>query len=575
MTERLVWLRMLLVVGFTVLSVRLLHLQLVRGAHYRRLADENRLRLVYEPAPRGLMFDRHGRVLATNHTVFRVAVVPQELEDFNPVASHVAAVLHRPAEALQREYAKERTLSFIPAVIASGIPKESAIRLEEDRWQFPGLLVKPETARHYPLGRSASHVLGYLSQPTAEQYPLLKPYGVRPKQLVGRDGLEGLLEHALRGQSGGLMVEVDHRARQVRVIGRKPPVAGADVQLTIDVNLQALIEQMLDGQAGAAVVLEPHTGELLAMVSAPAFFPEAFVIPDQAAVRGYLQDELTKPLLNRSARAFTPGSIMKLVTAAAGLEHHVITPSTTITCPGSITIGDRTFHCWNRDGHGPMTLTDAIMQSCNVYFITVARRLGLERLRAAQEQMGFGRRTGWPFDEQAGTLPRRRLTEGEVGLLGIGQGEILVTPLQAAAMAGAFANGGWLIEPSIVKTVDGRPLSHRPSRRRVPWSASTMDAVRAGMQAVISHPGGTGHRAWNEAISIAGKTGTAQTHVPGRTHAWFVGYCPVDEPRAAMAILAEFGGSGGDLPAAIARIVCEYLAVPQAPDTVQTAEGIP
>src|SRR3989338_1302118 len=160
-------------------------------------------------------------------------------------------------------------------------------------------------------------------------------------------------------------------------MGRKPPVAGADVRLTIDANLQALIEQMLDGQAGAAVVLAPQTGELLALVSAPAFLPEAFTIPDQAAIRAYLQDETAKPLLNRSTRAFTPGSIMKLVTAAAALEHRLITPSTTIHCPGAVTIGDRTFHCWKRDGHGPLTLTEAIMQSCNVYFITVARRVGL------------------------------------------------------------------------------------------------------------------------------------------------------------------------------------------------------
>ncbi len=564
MTARFVRLQVILFLALGLLVVRLAHLQLVRGAYYRRLAEQNRLRLVPEPAPRGLIVDRRGRLLASNQTVFRVAIVPQELEDFPAVIQHVSALAHRPPDALKREYRRERSLAFMPATVVSYVPKDVAIRLEETRWKFPGLLVKPETVRHYPGGSSAAHLLGYLSQPTAEELPALKPYGVRPQHLVGRTGLERLLDQELRGRPGGLMVEVDHRARQVRVIGRRAPEAGAQVTLALDAPLQSLIEQAFGTQPGGCVVLDPETGEVLAMVSVPAFPPEAFIGPNTSVVRSLLDDPRA-PLMNRATvGVYLPGSILKLVTASAALEAHVITPATTMGCPGSLTIGDRVFHCWNLDGHGPMTLRDALVQSCNVYFMQVGRRLGLKRLRAALEAVGFSRRTGWPLEEQRGHLPDRHLTEGEVAMLAMGQGEVLVTVLQGAVMAAAFANHGWAVEPWVVREIDHRPLPRRPSRRRIPWSPETLEVVRAGMEAVVQDPNGTGHRAFSPLVSVAGKTGTAQTHLPGKTHGWFVGFCPVDHPRAAMAVLAEYGGSGGDLPAEIARSVCEYVAAPEA-----------
>lgn len=559
MSERVVKLQLGLVIALGVLVLRFTHLQIIRGAHYRRLAEQNRLRLVPETAPRGLLLDRRERILASNQTVFRVALVPQELEDLSEALARIGEIVGRPPEALRRQFVKHRSLTFIPAAIVDRVPKETALRLEEEQWRLPGLLVKPETVRRYPFGSSAAHLIGYLSEPTAEEFPLLKQYGVRPKELVGRSGLERLLDHALRGRSGGLMVEVNNRGRQVRTVGRREPETGAAVSLTVDAQLQSLIEQAFEAQAGACVVLDPATGGVLAMVSRPAFRPEAFVAADAGLIRGYL-DGAGSPLMNRAVIGYQPGSIVKLVTAAAALEAHLITPSTTIQCPGFLTIGDRTFHCWNQDGHGPLALTGAIAQSCNVYFMQVARRLGVSRLRREMEEAGFSRRTGWPLDEQPGHLPARRLSSGEIALLGIGQGEILVSPLQAAMMASVFANGGWLIEPWLVRSVGGHAAASRGGkRRRVGWSADTIEAVRTGMREVVRGPDATGHRAFSPLISAAGKTGTAQTHVPGASHGWFVGFCPVEQPRVAMAILAEHGGSGGDLPAGIARTICEYV----------------
>ena len=509
MLKRLLRLNQIVLVLLGVLVLRLAHLQLVRGAHYRRLAEQNRMRLVADPAPRGVILDRRGTLLAANRTVFRVALVPQELEDAPRVLTQVAAVVGRPPRQLQAAFLEHRGVMFLPATIVPAVSKDIALRLEEARWQLPGLLVRPETVRAYPSGASAAHLLGYLSEPTAEELPLLKTYGVRPKELVGRMGLERLLDSTLRGRSGGLLVEVNNRNRQVGVLGRRPSIPGGRVTLTVDAGLQSLLVEAFGSQAGAAVVLDPDTGAVLALVSLPAFAPQVFADQDQRAIRALLDDPQA-PLMNRAAMGqYLPGSIMKLVTAAAALEHHVITPETTVVCTGAVTIGDRTFHCWNRDGHGPLTLGQALMQSCNVYFIHVGRRLGWPRLRAAMELVGFGRRTGFSLEEATGHLPQRRPTEGEVGLLSIGQGELLVTVLQEAAVAGMIANGGTLHTPWVVQTFDGRPAAHPRPSRHVAWSAATFETVRAGMRAVVLSELGTGHRAHSEVVTIAAKTGTA------------------------------------------------------------------
>lgn len=565
MTSRIASMRVSLLVACGILTLRLIHLQLLHGNDYLRLAEHNRLRLVPAPAPRGLIVDRQGRVLAANETVFRVAVVPQEVDDLRTVLARVSAVAKRPLDALQKEYGRQRSLAFVPATIVPRVPKDAAIRLEEERWRLPGLLIKAEPVRSYPLGSTAAHLLGYLSQPTADEAPLLKQYGVRPTELVGRKGIEQLLDHALRGRPGGLMVEVNHRAKQVRVLGKRSPEPGARVMLTIDAPLQSLIEQAFGGQAGAAVVLDPHTGAVLAMASVPAFPPQVFLAPDETVSR--LLNNPDSPLMNRATvGAYQPGSIVKLVTAAAGLEYKVMTPTTGVVCSGAMTIGDRAFHCWNRDGHGPMILREALMQSCNVYFMHVGRKVGAQGLRDMFEQVGFSHRTGWPLEEQPGHTPQRRLSEGEVALLAIGQGELSITVLQAAVMAAVWANKGWVVQPWVVSMVGDRPATHPGRPRRLGWSADTFEAVRQGMKAVVADPFGTGHRAYTTKVSIAGKTGTAQTHVPGRTHGWFVGFCPVEQPRAAIAIVTEYGGSGGDLPAEIARTICEYIALPEAFD---------
>ena len=568
MSRRILLLRRALLIGLGLLVLRLGSLQLLQGSMYRELAEKNRLRLVPQAAPRGLVFDRDGHVLATNHTQFRVAVIPQEMHNRRAVMTRLGPLMNLPPGELDWRFNEDQSLPFLPASLVEHVPKAVALRIEEAHLNLPGILVETVITRHYPLGSIAAHLLGYVGQPDPELVPTLKPYGVTPRELVGRAGLERELDAYLRGRVGGSLIEVNHLARQVRVVGHREPLAGESVVLTLNAPLQALIEQQFSQsqQPGSCVVLKPQTGELLAMVSSPTFDPEAFATQDLKTVRRFFSDSRA-PRMNRATDGmYLPGSIVKPVTAATALELGVITPTTTIICPGSLTIGDRVFHCWNHAGHGPLTVREALMQSCNVYFMEVGRRLGLDRLRNGFLSVGFGRRTGYFPQEQTGYLPsRRHLSEGEVALLAMGQGDILLTPLQAAVMVSAIANQGWLVEPWLVKTIGDYPVT-RAHLRPVGWSKQTLAVVREGMLAVVNAPGGTGATAHSDTVRITGKTGTAQTGSQGRPHGWFIGFCPTEEPLVAMAIVAEHGGSGGEFPAAVAKMICEYVVSQHADD---------
>ena len=561
MSSRILLLRRGLLMGLGLLVLRLGVLQLLHGSQYRELAEKNRLRLVPQAAPRGLIVDRAGHALATTRTQFHVAVIPQEMTDRREVFRRLGPLVNLAPGELDWRFHEDQSLPFLPATLVNSVPKPVALRIEEARLDLPGIVVETDATRHYPLGSLAAHLLGYLGQPDPEAVPTLKQYGVNPQELVGRAGLERELDAYLRGRVGGSLIEVDHLARQVRVIGQREPVAGQSIVLTIDAPLQALIEQQFgrQQQPGACVVLKPQTGELLAMVSSPAFDPEAFATQDMKAIRRFLADSRA-PLMNRATDGmYLPGSIVKLVTAVTALEQGVITAQTTVTCPGYVIIGDRKFHCWNRDGHGTLSVREALKQSCNVFFMEVGRRLGYERLRTGLTTVGFGRRTGYVSEEHVGYLPsRRHLSEGEVALLAMGQGEILITPLQAAVMVSAMANQGWVVEPWVVKAIGDYEVA-RAHLRAVGWSREHLAVVREGMLAVVNAPSGTGAAAHSDLVRIAGKTGTAQTQVRGHPHGWFVGFCPADDPAVAMAIVAEHGGSGGEFPAAVAKAICEYV----------------
>lgn len=565
---RLAWLERLFLVAFVGLAGTLVVLQLILGPRYRRVAEQNRVRLIPMAAVRGSILDRHGTPLADDHLSFHAALVPQEIRDLDALWPVLAERLQRPAAALQRAYRQGITAPFAPVVIARHVESERAFALEEQRFELPGLLILPTPQRSYSLRQAAGAVIGYLGLVAPEELRALQPYGYTRHDWVGKAGLEQLYDAALRGADGGLQVEVDHRGRFVRQLGLKVPVRGKDVTVTLDAALQQHGYRLLEGRRGAILVMALESGELLAAVSSPGFDPGAFVDPDrESEVIGYLTDD-QRPLFNRTVTAAVPpGSIFKLATAYAGFANRKGSAATTFQCPGEFHLGRATFRCWYDPGHGPQTLVEALEHSCNVFFYQWGLRAGPEAIAAAARQFGFGTVTRVDLPgEAAGFVPdpawkraRRHQSwyRGETANLAIGQGELLVTPIQVLRMTAAVALDGRLPQPHLLKAIAGQPVG-APSAGRVALDRETLTVIRRGMEQVVGSETGTGRLARVPSIAVAGKTGTAQAgdRLP---HAWFCGYAPAARPQVALVVFIEHGGKGGQVAASMAGQIVEAM----------------
>ena len=567
--HRLLHVQRVLMAAFAIVALNLGRLQLVQGPLYQRLAEQNHLRLLPSSAPRGRILDRTGVVLADNRSALNVVIVPQETAQLTVTFSTLARLLDRPAQRLAQAYQAGRTLPFAPVVVAADIPRRTALIIEERRAQLPGVFIQPQVLRLYPEGVSTAHVVGYVGDISAEELASLEEYGYQPRDRVGKTGIERTFDAYLRGEPGGTMVEVDHRGRFVRMRGVREPLSGKDVQLTIDIRLQRQAAQLLGELRGACVALDPRDGEVLALVSSPGFDPNIFLQPDSAPKRALLA-AANSPMLQRAAgAAFTPGSIFKVVTATAALEQQRVTPLTTIICRGALALGAQAMKCWKQDGHGPEDLQQALAHSCNVYFGQAGLWTGPEALHAWALQYGLGRVTGIELPgEAAGAVPSPswwggHWYAGDTAHLAIGQGGLLVTPLQMAVLMATAANGGWVVRPHLVRAVGGVAMAS-PSARHLALHPDTLAVINAGLRAVVALSDGTGHRAYSPRVRIAGKTGTAQTQIAGSPHGWFIGYAPVEDPQLAIVVLIEHGGSGGDRPSDIARQLFETWAAAHA-----------
>ncbi|MFH1045446.1 MAG: penicillin-binding protein 2 [Candidatus Omnitrophota bacterium] len=557
---------------FLFLIASLAYNQVIRGPYYFQLSQNNRIKLIKMDAPRGFIYDRQGRVVAGLRLVFNVAVLPQEVEDIKKTIAAISPLAGVSESALMQYYKNNFFAPFLPVVILHDVPKEKAILLECQEFRIPGLLIQTQPLRNYPYGKSISHLLGYLGKITKEELRQLKEYGVWDRDILGRTGVEGQLDPFLRGQTGGRQIEVNNRGRQVRELGVKQPLPGEDLYLTIDAELQALIGRLMEGHSGACVVLDPRNGEILAMVSEPSFDPQIFVMAlnnkTEAArtVSRYLSSG-EGVLVNRAiSGAYPAGSIFKIVVAVAGLETNAITPNSTTQCTGSIRVGNRSFNCWKLDGHGTENIYTALAHSCNVFFYRLGLALGPDKIALFARSFGLGERSGIDLSaEAAGNVPskiwklktkKEKWYDGETANLAIGQGYLLVTPLQMARLIAAIANGGYRVRPHLVKKFEDKETA--VVREKLALKPSTLEVIREGMRMVVQNDDGTGHRAYISGVQWAAKTGTAQAGT-GTAHGWFGGFYPFHDPRLAIVVFLEHGGSGGDVPALIAREIVEYF----------------
>jgi len=529
--------------------------QVVRYGYYSKLSKNNSIRIIPIEGPRGNIYDRNGNTLVSNILCFDVVVTYNEVRDVRRIAGVMKAVLGMKRDEVLRSLEKAMKRPFSPVAIAEDIGKEKAILTEEASVDIDGLSIETRSRRHYINGSSGCHVFGYLTEISESELENLSSYGYRMGDLMGRSGIEKYYNVYLKGSDGGTQVQVDNRGRQVSVLGMKEPSCGRDLQLTLDGGLQLACDELLGAKRGAVIVMDPRTGEILALASHPAFDPNVFVDAGGSRERlKLIRDLMGRPLSDRAISGlYAPGSVFKIVTASAAMEQGNLGESTTFVCDGSYRLGGTKFNCWKEEGHGPQAVRDALMNSCNVFFYNAGRKAGVDALERYSKVYGFGKRTGIDLpDEVSGLVPgrswkRQRLKEawyeGETLNYAIGQGFLTVTPIQVLNMMAVVANGGSLTRPFIVKKIDDTPVSSA-KMRRVNVSEKTLGAIREGLFRVVESGGGTGKRARVDGVRIAGKTGTAQ-NTRGATHAWFSGFAPYDNPSICLVVLLEHGGKGG------------------------------
>jgi len=563
MTQRLITLRAVVVLICIVVLARLFQLQIIEGRHNRRLADENRIRIVRRLASRGNIYDRNGRLLAGSRPAFSVSVVPAEIEVVgrDDPAKALAELLDIPHEDIRRALDTPDTSSHDAVTLVRDASPRVVAQLEEHSLYLSGVTLLADAVRDYPCGNLAAHVLGYVREINSDELALPENAGYRPLDLIGKAGVEKTSESILCGIDGGDQIEVDARGRRVRTLGTKAPSAGNSIRLTLDLDLQRAAEEALENRPGSVVVLNPWTGEVLALANSPSYDPNVFIgsiSPDD-------WDRISGPNHPQHNRATTaqypPGSLFKIITAAAALESGSVNTSEWFNCRGIYRIGSWGLRCWKRDGHGEVSFTQGFAKSCNVMFATLGRRVGAERLAEMAKQFGLGAQTGIDLPEEAsGLVPTPEWKQskrnkpwypGDTPQMAVGQGDCLVTPIQIARQISVVANGGMLVQPHVLLTTDGDRGQTNSNSRPVGLRPSTIAALRAGMESVVA-PGGTAASIATDRYPIAGKTGTAQV-TGGDPHAWFAGYAPSDRPQLVVVVVVEYGGSGSEIAAPIAR----------------------
>lgn len=541
---------------FVILVIGLAYTQILKNKKYLVLSQTNRVRLIPLESQRGRFFDRNGILLVGNRPSFDVVVIPQELNNSVKTLSRAGEILDMSPKEVFKKVEKNYIAPFAPIPIKEDIDKNTAVILEEEAIDLPGIMVRVVPKREYRFKDVGSHIFGYLGEINKEELGRLRGYGYQLRDLIGKAGLEKNYDNYLRGEEGGMQLEVNNKGYFVRSLGKREAGFGKDIVLTIDARLQRFIDNLFSnsGKSGACVVMNPYTGEILSLVSKPDFNPNLFVSNEKNEEIINLLSQPNYPMLNRAISAlYPPGSVFKPVIAAAGLETKKINSQSTFFCGGKYILGRKAFKCWDEDGHGTQDITDGLKNSCNVFFYQLGRVVGVDDISSFAVRFGYGAPTGIDLPEEgAGLVPNRlwkRLFKKEVWVEGdtvnfaIGQGYLLVTPIQVLRMMAAIANGGSLVQPYIVKKIEGVEVATVRSRH-IGISKSTLDVVKAGLRRVVEDESGTGRRVRVEGLSIAGKTGTAQ-NPKGPSHAWFSGFSPIENPKIALVVFIEHGGKGG------------------------------
>lgn len=574
-------------VAFLMLILRLWHLQILNKEDYRSMSENNRLRFVPVAASRGAILDRNGKVLVSNRPSFSLAVIPQEVKNREELLTQLSALLRLDRTEMSERWEKSRgRAKYYPIVLASNITRDQVEIVEENRLMLPGVEVEMKPVREYSSGAMAAHLLGYIGEISENELNSTGFEEYNQGDYIGKNGIERALDNELHGGDGGRQLEVDARGRVLRTISETYPTVGNSVVLTIDAAIQKQAERSFGDQAGAAVVLDVNSGEILAFVSNPGFEPSLFSgkLPADKW-KEYLEDK-RHPLENKALTGqYPPGSTFKIITAMAGLKENRINDLTSVNCTGSYNLGTSTFKCWNKRGHGVTTLKKSLRESCDVYYYQLGEKLGVDKIASAAKEFRLGVPMGIGLPgEKPGLIPTaewkqkrfgKRWYHGETLPVAIGQGYVLMTPIQMASMIATIANEGTVFRPYLVKRIvdaDGKQLKEMKPEvlGTAEFSKESYRLVKQGLFAVVNEAGGTGGMARMYDVKVAGKTGTSQvvklrdskrgTPYQFRDHALFVAFAPYDKPEIAVAVVIEHGEHGGAAAAPIAgRILRTYF----------------
>ncbi|MFT6034325.1 MAG: penicillin-binding protein 2 [Arenicella sp.] len=594
--SRLIALVVLLVVLAFILIARVWYLQIYNNERFEVLSKDNRVRLVPVPPVRGQIFDRNGKVLAENIPVFTLEILPQDVKDMDKLLDHLTKILEvSPADIVKFKAQVRTHRSFEPQVLKVNLSEEELARFSVNRHFFRGAKVQARLQRNYPYGGEMAHVLGYVGRINQRDKESIDAKAYKGTDYIGKRGIEAKYEDQLLGQVGVEQVETNAHGERIRTIDRNPPVSGDDIYLNIDIELQIKARQYLGDHRGSVIAIEPASGQVLAFVSNPVYDPNKFVNGIDHRSYNALREDINRPLLNRTISGrYAPGSTIKGLVSMAGLENGW-SQNKNITCPGFFTLkgSSHRYRCWKRAGHGSVSLLESIMYSCDVYYYQLASALGIDKLSAFLKNFGLGSKTGIDLDgEPSGLVPSREWKRERKGVswypgdslnTGIGQGYMLVTPLQLGVVTATLANRGKRIEPRIVgrleHSLNGDNDSavsqlHGAELGQVNASSKSFDTIIDAMTAVVAHPRGTAHRSagLNAEYTMAGKTGTAQVVAIAqgakydaskldefhKDHALFVSFAPVEHPKIAIAVIVENGGSGSSVAAPVARKVTDF-----------------
>ena len=589
--RRLLILRVGLLLVVALLGLRLWHLQIREGPYYRDLSENNRTRQVLLEPARGLIYDRHGVLLANNVPSFSLYVTLEDVKDREILVRQLTDLLGLDA-ALVRKKLTAKGSKLLPRKIKDRMTLRDATLVESHRLDLPGVMIQVESQRNYPGGMTAAHILGYVGEISGEQLEKPEFLDLHQGSIVGQYGVEKSYDRHMRGVAGQKNVEVDALGHEKRATVVERPQAGNDLYLTIDARLQKVAEDLLGEEHGAIVALDPNSGDILAMASRPGFDPN--VLSRELTAKQWVdivQDE-GRPLTNRASQGqYPPGSTFKIPMAIAALETKTMSPSSTVFCNGGYQFGKRLYHDWKAGGHGYVDLHNALVHSCDVYFYTLGQRMGIDVMAEFGKDFGLGKATGVELpSERLGIMPstawkqkakNEQWLPGETISAAIGQGYVTVTPLQMASLIGTVANNGVSYRPRLVQAVMDRMtgnLMEMPAvpRGKLSVKPETFRLVKEALADVVTK--GTATRAKSSVVSIGGKTGTAQVaalrtgpeeSIPKkfRDHAWFVAFAPVESPKIAVAVIAEHMGHGGAAAAPLAKDVIEtYMKLtPQVP----------